>query len=105
MALTLLGENLLCFFPGRGPTSLAHIHQLLLKIKHSIGFPDSASDKESAASARDIGVWVLSLGQEDPLKDGIATYSSILAGESHGQNGLAGYKSERHKASEMTEMT
>ena len=26
-----------------------------------------------------------SLGQEDPLEEGMATHSSILAGESHGQ--------------------
>ena len=36
--------------------------------------------KESACIARDIGdVWVQSLGGEDPLEEGVATYSSILA--------------------------
>ena len=70
-----------------------------------MGFPDSASDKESAASAGDIGVWVLSLGQEDPLKDGIATYSSILAGESHGQRSMAGYSSLGCKESGTIEVT
>ena len=35
--------------------------------------------------------WVQSLGQEDPLEKGMATHSSILAGEFHGQRGLAGY--------------
>ena len=34
---------------------------------------------------------VQSLGQEDPLEEGIATHSRILAGESHGQSSLAGY--------------
>ena len=34
--------------------------------------------------------WVRSLGWEDPLEKGMATHSSILAGESHGQRG-AGY--------------
>ena len=29
--------------------------------------------------------WVQSLGQEDPLEKGVATHSSILAWESHGQ--------------------
>ena len=34
---------------------------------------------------------VQSLGQGDPLEEGMATYSSILAGESHGQRSLVGY--------------
>ena len=36
---------------------------------------------------------VQSLGGEDPLDEGMATHSSILLGESHGQRGLAGYSS------------
>ena len=36
-------------------------------------------------------MWVQSLGWEDPLEEGMATHSSILAGESHGQRSLAGY--------------
>ena len=35
--------------------------------------------------------WVQSLGHEDPLEKGIATHSSILAWETHGQRNLAGY--------------
>ena len=31
------------------------------------------------------------LGWEDPLEEGMATHSSILAWESHGQRTLAGY--------------
>ena len=34
---------------------------------------------------------VHSLGREDPLEKEMATYSSILAWESHGQRNLAGY--------------
>ena len=34
---------------------------------------------------------VISLGQEDPLEKGMATHSSILPGEFHGQRSLAGY--------------
>ena len=34
---------------------------------------------------------VQSLGWEDPLEKGMATHSSILPGESHGQRSLAGY--------------
>ena len=35
--------------------------------------------------------WVLSLGQENPLEKVMATYSSILPGESHGQSSLVSY--------------
>ena len=35
--------------------------------------------------------WVLSLGQENPLEKVMATYSSFLPGESHGQSSLASY--------------
>ena len=38
------------------------------------------------------------LGQEDPLEEGVATPSSILAGESHGQRGLAGCSPGSHKS-------
>ena len=34
--------------------------------------------------------WVQSLGQADPLEEGMATHSSI-PGESHGQKSLEGY--------------
>ena len=36
-------------------------------------------------------MWVGSLGQEDPLEEGMATCSSILSGKSHGQRSLVGY--------------
>ena len=35
--------------------------------------------------------WVLSLGPEDPLEEGMATHSSILAQRIHGQRSLVGY--------------
>ena len=40
------------------------------------GFPDGSDSKESACYAGDVG---LILDQEDPLKEGMATHSSILA--------------------------
>ena len=36
-------------------------------------------------------MWVQSLGQEDPLEEGRATHSSILAWRIHGQRSLVGY--------------
>ena len=46
---------------------------------------------------------VHSLGQEDPLEKGMATHSSILPGESHGQRSLVGYSSWGPKESDTTE--
>ena len=37
--------------------------------------------------------WVQSLAWEDPLEKKMATHSSILAWESHGQRSLVGYSS------------
>ena len=34
-------------------------------------------------------MWVRSMGQEAPLEEGMATHSSIVAGESPGQRSLA----------------
>ena len=42
------------------------------------------------------------LGWEDPLKEGMATLSSILPEETHGQNSLEGYRPWGHKESYMT---
>ena len=47
--------------------------------------------------------WFQSLGGEDPLEKGMATHSSILAGEFHGQRSLVGYSPRGHKELDMTE--
>ena len=41
-----------------------------------MGFPGGSDSKESACNAGDLDAI---LGQEDPLKEGMATHSSILA--------------------------
>ena len=46
-------------------------------------------------------VWPL--GQEDPLEEGTATHSGILAGESHGQRSLVGYSPWGCKELDTTE--
>ena len=43
---------------------------------HRSGFPHGSGGKESAHSVGDLG---LTLGWEDPLEEGMATRSSILA--------------------------
>ena len=47
-------------------------------------------------------MWVQSLGWEDPLEKGLATHSSILAGEFYGQRRLAGYSPWGRKELDMT---
>ena len=56
--------------------------------------------KETSCDAGDLG---LTLGQEDPLEKEMATHSSILAGEFHGQGSLVGYGPWGHKESDTTE--
>ena len=46
---------------------------------------------------------VQSLGREDPLEKEMATHSSILAGESHGQRSLVGYSPRGCKELDKTE--
>ena len=46
---------------------------------------------------------VQSLGQEDPLEKGMATHSSILLGEFHGQRSLEGYSPQDLKEVDMIE--
>ena len=46
--------------------------------------------------------WVRSLGWEDPLEEGMATHSSILPGEFHGQRSLGDYNQWGHKESDTT---
>ena len=49
-------------------------------------------------------MWVGSLDQ-DPLKEGVETHSSILAGESQGQMSLAAYSPWGHKELDAAEET
>ena len=46
---------------------------------------------------------VQSLGQEDPLEEGMAPTPVFLPGEFHEQKSLAGYSPWGHKESDMTE--
>ena len=45
---------------------------------------------------------VHSLGQEDPLEKGMATYASMLAWRIHGQGSLTGYSPWGCKESDIT---
>ena len=65
-----------------------------------MGFPGGSDSKESACNSVDLS---LILGLEDPLEEGMATHSSILAGEAHGQRSQAGYSPWGHKELDMAE--
>ena len=53
---------------------------LLVLCQFLLGFPGDASGKELACQCRrHKEMWVCSLRQEDPLKEGMTTHSSILA--------------------------
>ena len=57
------------------------------------GFPGSSVVKNPPASAGDQEMWVPSLGQEDPLEEEMASYSSILAWEIPGTEEPGGLQS------------
>ena len=57
--------------------------------------------KNLPATARDMR----DLGWEDPLEEGMATHSSILAWRIHGQRSLVSYSPQGLKESNMAEAT
>ena len=48
---------------------------------------------------------VRSLGQEDPLEEGMQPTLVLLPGESQGQRSLEGYSPQGHKELDTTEVT
>ena len=71
---------------GHVTEALPHVQGLTKHPAHSRhiinlakGFPVGMSGKELPVSAGDKETQVQSLGQEDPLEEGMATHSSILA--------------------------
>ena len=67
------------------------------------GFPSGSVVKNSPVMQETQEMQVQSLGWEDPLEKGMATHSSILPGESHGQRSLAAYSPRGLKESDTTE--
>ena len=58
--------------------------------------------KNLPANAGDRETWVQSLGQEDPLEEGVATHSSILAWETSWTEEPGRLQSMRPQGSNMT---
>ena len=67
-----------------------------------MGFPGGQMVKNPPAIWE---TWVRSLGWEDPLEEGIATHSSILAWRIHGQKSLVGYRAKGSIELDMTKAT
>ena len=57
----------------------------------TMGFPSGSVVKTLPAMQEMQKTQVRSLGQKDPLEEGMASHSNILAWKSHGQRSLAGY--------------
>ena len=55
------------------------VNELTSSVYTRVGFPGGLVVKNPPANAGDIRYNIQSLGQEDPLEEGMATYSSILA--------------------------
>ena len=59
--------------------------------------------KDLSTNTEDIGDWIPSLGQEDPLEEEMATHSSILARKSPWTKEPGGiYSPQSHKESDTT---
>ena len=61
--------------------------------------------KNLPASAGDIRDGALSLGQEDPMEEGMATTPIFLPGKPHGQRSLISYSPKGHTESDTTACT
>ena len=66
------------------------LSHLCLTLSFDVGFPGGTSGKEPSCQCRRRKSQVQPLGQEDPLEEGAATHSSILAQEVHGQRNSDG---------------
>ena len=66
------------------------------------GFPSGSALKNSPVMQETQQMQVRSLGWGEPLEEGMATHSSILPGESHGQRSLAAYSPWGCKESDTT---
>ena len=79
---------------------------MIVKLMDSVSVPTTCASL-MAQTAKNLPAVqetrVQSLGRENPLEKGMATYSSILAWRIPGQRSLVGYSPWGCKQSEMTE--
>ena len=69
------------------------------------GYPGGTSSKGPACQCRRQETQVQSLGQDDPLEEGMATHSSVLAWRIPGTGEPGGLPSMGRTESDMTEAT
>ena len=69
-----------------------------MQISPCLGFTGGSAIKNLPAMQE---TWIQLLDWKDHLEEEIATYSSILAGKSHGQRSLVGYSPQGHKELDM----
>ena len=84
-------------------TNINLVHGILL-----LGFHGGASGKKKKQNTQptcQCRRWVQSLGQEDPLEEGMAIHSSFLDWKILGQRSLVGHSPQGHKESDTTEAT
>ena len=72
-----------------------------------LGFPGGSAVNNTCAMQEPQETQIRSLGQEDPLEEGMATHSSILAWRTplHGQRRLVGYSPWGRKDLDATKAT
>ena len=103
--LQVLPYSLISFTEKNSFSFSSHLFIFLtIPIIHSIiqsqeDFPIAQMEKNLPAMQE---IWVQSLGQEIPLEQEMATHSSILAWEFHGQKSLVGYSPWGPKELDMT---
>ena len=83
-------------------TERLHFHFLSPKVR---GFPVGLAVKNWPAMQETPETQVRSLGQEDPLEEGMATHSNILAWRIPWPRSLAGYNPQGRKELDTTEVT
>ena len=88
-------------------TSIRKVPHILLEIisvyLQIMGFPGGSVTKNPPATQENQEIRVRSVGQEDPLEEKMAIYSSILARKIHGQRSLEGHSPWGCKELDMTE--
>ena len=64
---------------GIGPREVSNVKSTWGQLLDLEGFPGGTNGKEPTCQCRRHEIWVQSLGWEDPLEEGMATHSIILA--------------------------
>ena len=76
-----------------------------MKSRVTEAFPGGSVVKTLPVNAGDMRDATRSLGQEDPLEEGLAATPVFLPGEFHGQRSLVGYSPWGRKEVDTTEVT